>query len=177
MIMIVVKTMDFSVMNLAILSNKSKKKSKSFDVIEHFNKNSATIYSVGKANTHSFFSGRKRRDKYHMADPQTKQAAIDKSKEIGVKEAARLFNVPIKSLKRWLIVGSERQKGGGRKTKDPEMEVKLFKWYEQQKEKGLLVSSKDIKEMALKFSNCKDFLASKGWLDKFKTRFQLKLCN
>jgi hypothetical protein len=48
---------------------------------------------------------------------------------VGLKEASGIFNAPIKSLKRWLKVGHERKKGGGRKTKDPHMEKHLYKWY------------------------------------------------
>jgi hypothetical protein len=39
-------------------------------------------------------------------------------------------------------VGCERKKGGGRKTKDPEMEKKVFAWYELEKNGGRLVTAK-----------------------------------
>lgn len=62
-----------------------------------------------------------------MLDPDTKKKAIEMAKNHkSLKEAASFYNVPIKSLKRWLKVGHERKKGGGRKTKDPAMEKKLY---------------------------------------------------
>jgi hypothetical protein len=51
------------------------------------------------------------------------------AQKVGVKQAAEKYDVPLKSLKRWLKVGYERKKGGGRKTKDPQMEIELYRWY------------------------------------------------
>ena len=65
-----------------------------------------------------------------MLDPNTKRQAIDLARRTSLKEAAVKFNVPSKSLKRWLKVGHERKKGGGRKTKDPDMEKQLYLWYQ-----------------------------------------------
>ena len=48
------------------------------------------------------------------------------AKERGAKTSANHFGVPLKSLKRWMKVGWQRKKGGGRKTKDPEMEKRLY---------------------------------------------------
>ena len=75
------------------------------------------------------------RSKYRMLDQETKKKAIEialRNKEglnQGLKQASEMFNAPIKSLKRWMKVGHQRKKGGGRKTKDPVMEKKLYKWY------------------------------------------------
>ena len=85
------------------------------------------------------------------------------------------FNVPIKSLKRWLKVGHERKKGGGRKTKDPNMEKQLYQWYLRQKEQGIQLTARMVKDKAKLLSKCPDFIASKGWLDKFKIRFRLDI--
>lgn len=32
-----------------------------------------------------------------------------------------------------------------------------------------------IKERAIKLKTCPDFIASKGWLDKFKIRYRLEI--
>lgn len=40
---------------------------------------------------------------------------------------------------------------------------------------GHLVTAKMIKEKAIKLTTCKDFIASKGWLDKFKIRYRLDI--
>jgi hypothetical protein len=81
------------------------------------------------------------------------------------------MNVPIKNLKRWVLNGPKRKKGG-RKTHDPQMETKLFDWICQFKEiYKELPSRKKIKEMAIKYSNFSNsFKASKGWYEKFMIR-------
>lgn len=78
-------------------------------------------------------------------------------------------------MKRWIKVGWERKKGGGRKTKDPEMEKRLYQWYVEMKDQSNPVTAKMIKDMAIKLSSCGDFIASKGWLDKFKIRYRLEI--
>jgi hypothetical protein len=70
-----------------------------------------------------------------MNSPDSKKLAIKIANKIGVHKAAEECDVPVKSLKRWLKVGHERMKGGGRKTKDPQMEAALYKWYEQMRTK------------------------------------------
>lgn len=54
-----------------------------------------------------------------MLSSEIKSKAIQMAEKNGIKKAAQQYNVPIKSLKRWLKVGVERKKGGGRKSKDP----------------------------------------------------------
>jgi hypothetical protein len=78
-------------------------------------------------------------------------------------------------LKRWIKVGCDRKKGGGRKTKDPTMEATLFSWYKSMKDRGNNVTAKMIKEKAINITSCQDFIASKGWLDKFKIRYKLDI--
>ena len=65
--------------------------------------------------------------------------------------------------------------GGGRKIRDPEMEKKLYAWYNQLKIEGIPVTPKMIKQKALDITKFKDFIASKGWLEKFKRKFNLEL--
>ena len=79
--------------------------------------------------TPSATSHRHARAKYRMLSPETKMRAIAHADKFGIKEAANLYKVPTKSLKRWLKVGFLRKKGGGRKTKDPDMEKLLYQWY------------------------------------------------
>ncbi|CAI2359315.1 unnamed protein product [Moneuplotes crassus] len=149
----------------------SVKKCKSFDIAENFVGSNMTHENKNSKAQSSFL--RKRRLKYRMFSPQVKREAIQSAIEKGVKEASKIHNVPIKSLKRWMVFGSQRQKGGGRKTKDPEMERKLYNWYLEQQENNIVVTAKSIKDMALKFTRCDDFLASKGWLEKFKNNYNL----
>lgn len=66
--------------------------------------------------------------------------------------------------------------GGGRKIRDPDMEIKLYNWYN---EYHIInknpVTSKMIKQKALEFTKFRDFIASKGWLEKFKRKHHLEL--
>ena len=55
------------------------------------------------------------------------------------------------------------------------MEQKLFHWIKDLREKGTIVTTNMVKEQARKLTKCKDFIASKGWLDKFKIRFDLMI--
>ncbi len=56
------------------------------------------------------------------------------------------------------------------------MEDKLKKWFYQYHEvEGHKVKASDIKRKALDFSNDSTFRASKGWLQKFKYRYNIKL--
>lgn len=83
-----------------------------------------------------------------MLDPETKKKAIELAKQENIKVASLTFNVPPKSLKRWLKVGYLRKKGGGRKTKDPAMEKELFNWYKVMKNQNIPITARMIKEKA-----------------------------
>lgn len=66
--------------------------------------------------------------------------------------------------------------GGGRKIRDPYMENKLLEWFENyHNTKGNKVTTKEFKKKALFFSKDKDFVASKGWLQKFRKKHKIKL--
>lgn len=45
-----------------------------------------------------------------------------------LKEASEMLGISEKNIRRWLVWGVDRKKGGGRKTVDPEMEKKLVAW-------------------------------------------------
>ena len=53
------------------------------------------------------------------------------TKQSNVKLISRKYGVPFKSLKRWVLYGCDRKKGGGRKEKDPKMEAQLYEWYKE----------------------------------------------
>ena len=55
------------------------------------------------------------------------------------------------------------------------MEKKLYAWYVQLKSENIPVTPKMIKQKALAITKFKDFIASKGWLEKFKRKFKLEL--
>ena len=56
------------------------------------------------------------------------------------------------------------------------MVAKLLKWFDNyHKVEGHKVTSRDFKKKALDFSNDSTFRASKGWLQKFKKRYNIQL--
>ena len=56
------------------------------------------------------------------------------------------------------------------------MVAKLLKWFDNyHKVEGHTVTSRDFKKKALDFSNDSTFRASKGWLQKFKKRYNIQL--
>ena len=89
----------------------------------------------------------------------------------------KMCKVPRKSLRRWSHVGCLRKKGCGRKTKNPKMEEQLVQWYNEVKKRNVNVTAKMIREKAVEISNDKDFLASKGWLEKFKKKNGIQIVN
>jgi hypothetical protein len=50
------------------------------------------------------------------------------------------------------------------------MEEKLLLWYNDKIKTNVNVTAKMIRDKAVEISNDKDFLASKGWLEKFKKK-------
>ena len=56
------------------------------------------------------------------------------------------------------------------------MEKKLYEWYKAYHIKeGNPVTAKMIKLKALEFKKCKEFCASKGWLEKFRKKYNLEI--
>ena len=120
----------------------------------------------------------KYRKHYFMFTSEAKEFCLNlmKINHLPFDVVMKMCKVPRKSLRRWLFVGSQRKKGCGRKTKNPEMEEKLVEWYNEiSKENGVSVTSKMVREKAMKISEDKDFLASKGWLEKFKKKFNIRI--
>ena len=126
-------------------------------------------------NSEAFLELRKKK-KYNMISSETKRSYVEMAKETDAKEVSKNFGIPLKSLKRWLLLGHERKKGGGRKLKDPEMEKKLYDWYKEYHDRSQkIVTAKLVKQKALEFTKCKDFIASKGWLEKFRKQHNLDI--
>ena len=56
------------------------------------------------------------------------------------------------------------------------MEIKLLKWYFNYHEiEGKKIKTSEFKKKALFFSNDSTLRASKGWLQKFRKRYDIKL--
>lgn len=127
------------------------------------------VPSSGADSSLSNSNKRKFKGKYQMFTAEFKKHVVQYSNINGIKQACDKFDVPLKSLKRWILVGYERKKGGGRKSIDPIMEFKLLEWYANQKKNdpNFEIKSNALREKAIEFKSNKDFLASKGWFQKF----------
>ena len=56
------------------------------------------------------------------------------------------------------------------------METILFSWYtELRNVKNIAITAKMVKLKALEITKFSDFIASKGWLEKFKKKYKLEL--
>ena len=132
--------------------------------------------NISKSNSISKMKQRKIRFKYRMYSKEEKEFCLDlvMSKRYNINDVANCCQVPLKSLKRWLRVGCERKKGGGRKVKDPELESKLLIWYDEMLSKGMKPRYGTVRQKALKMTKSKNFMASKGWFEKFKKKYDLK---
>ena len=119
----------------------------------------------------------KYRKHYFMFTSEAKQFCLDliNIKKLSFDIVMKMCKVPRKSLRRWSHVGCNRKKGCGRKTRNPEMENKLVEWYKEVVNKNINVSAKMIRDKAVEISEDKDFLASKGWLEKFKKKFNIRI--
>ena len=119
----------------------------------------------------------KYRKHYFMFTSEAKQFCLDliNIKKLSFDIVMKMCKVPRKSLRRWSHVGCNRKKGCGRKTRNPEMENKLVEWYNETVNQNINVSAKMIRDKAVEISEDKDFLASKGWLEKFKKKFNIRI--
>ena len=119
----------------------------------------------------------KYRKHYFMFSSEAKQFCLDliNKKNFSFDIVMKMCKVPRKSLRRWSYVGCNRKKGCGRKTKNPEMEEKLVDWYNDIIKNETCVTAKMIREKAVEISSDKEFLASKGWFEKFKRKFNIKI--
>lgn len=110
-----------------------------------------------------------------------KQVKINKNE----KEVADIYGIKLKTVHRWVTKGFKKNQGklkylyiigGGRKIREPEMVDKLLKWYYTRSIiEGQKITTKDFKKKALEFSKDMTFRASKGWLQKFRKRYNIKL--
>ena len=143
-----------------------------YDIIKSKKINSSKMNEILQVNDDD-----KYRKHYFMFTSEAKQFCLDliNIKKLSFDIVMKMCKVPRKSLRRWSHVGCNRKKGCGRKTRNPEMENKLVEWYREEIGGGANVSAKMIRDKAVEISGDKDFLASKGWLEKFKKKFGIRI--
>lgn len=111
------------------------------------------------------------RGNYNMLDLDERVKILQYASKNGIDAAHSKFNICKSRIRRYINHGADRKKGGGRKTLDPYMETNLLKWIEKSAKNTLCFPSRCIiKEKAKEISIVGDFLASKGWCDKFFKR-------
>ena len=103
-----------------------------------------------------------------------KHEAIELAKKVGIKKASILLNIQKKNINRWMTKGFFHKKGGGRKTRNPEMEKQIVEnAYEYIKKYKKFPTRKFIRTLALSYVS-ETFKASKGWCDKFMLRNKVR---
>jgi hypothetical protein len=119
----------------------------------------------------------KYRKHYFMFSAEAKKFCLDllQNEKVPFEVIIKMARVPRKSLRRWSLVGIYRKKGCGRKIRDPIMEQNLINWYKESINKKIFPTAKLIREKAIELSGDKNFLASKGWLEKLKKKYDIKI--
>lgn len=116
---------------------------------------------------------------YSWLWPSFKVMAVEavQQEKLSPKQLELLTKISQKNIRRWVEQGPLRKKGAGRKTSDSEMEKNLVSWIQNLISKqssskiiGNIVKRKELMAKAKLFSNNKQFIASKGWCDKFMIR-------
>ena len=91
-------------------------------------------------------------------------------------QITKIFNIPIRSLYRWIKSGFIRKKGSGRKISSVSFETKLLSWYNKQRQNNInnKVTTTEFKnkskEIYMEESRINQFKASYGWMRKFIKR-------
>lgn len=113
-----------------------------------------------------------------MVPLQERIDILEQVSRLGVKEVAKKNKICYKRINRWLKNGPKRKKGAGRKPLLPALESKLVEDIEKYS-----LCNKEIpkfawiQERALDMTRTEgiEFIASKGWKDKFMKRHAQKI--
>ena len=147
--------------------NKSNLLEKTLELMLKNNKNESSIKKVLKKKII------RSRHHYIIYSTEAKKFCIDliKISKWNSEIISLICEVPSKNIKRWIKLGVIRKKGGGRKTKFANLEKDLVYWFYDSIDNNFYPIANDIRNKALEICNDKDFLASKGWLDKFIKKY------
>lgn len=150
-----------------IKTNKLNLLEKTLEIMIKYNINESSIKKVLKKKII------RSRHHYIIYSTEAKKFCIDliKISKWNSEIISLICEVPSKNIKRWIKLGIIRKKGGGRKTKFPNLEKELVYWFYDCIDKNFYPIANDIRNKALEICKDKDFLASKGWLDKFIKKY------
>lgn len=113
----------------------------------------------------------KSRGNYNMLTLDQRVQLLNFASKNGIDATHHKYRICKSRIRRYLSNGADRKKGGGRKTLDPDMEINLLNWIEKSTIDSMSFPSRClIKEKARSLTRVDNFLASKGWCDKFFKR-------
>ena len=117
----------------------------------------------------------KYRAHYFIYTSEAKKFCLSLVKEhkLSFNVVANMCRIPKRNLRRWFLVGSERIKGSGAKTKYLKTEEKLFEWYKINKNKGVIFNGEMLRNQAKIINDDKAFRASRVWLNRFKKKYNI----
>ena len=116
-------------------------------------------------------------DKIKLLPPHASHRLLSETFAVSRSTIARLINEEQNLRKKFsqkeMMKHGKRQRDG----KDPEVEEALNKWFRSILDKGVRISGLLLKSKAEEFalkSGKTDFVATEGWLSRWKTRHQIK---
>ncbi|CAD8057567.1 unnamed protein product [Paramecium sonneborni] len=144
------------------------------------NKKQIKYQQLKKFYMHLFFQKNKQQKNYYniLSTDEKKEAiealAANPSDE-NFEIQSHKYNTTIRNLKRWFNQGYVRKSGCGRKRVNPQAVAELEKWILcETKKEGKKITRDQIKSKALEIFNSDTFKASKMWMDKFLSEYDIK---
>lgn len=123
-----------------------------------------------QASGHVFGENTKPRIFRYKFPLHVKHEAIELAKREGIARASALLSISKKNIYRWMNKGFFHKRGGGRKTRNPEMERLIVEKSLEYIRAYKKVPPRSYTIEIGKFFISENFKASKGWVDKFITR-------
>ena len=113
-----------------------------------------------------------------------KISAAKYAKETTISEASRKFEVDRKRIREWIVhfdagklqersQSSKRLSGAGRRLRDAAIDQDIFEWFTERRSQGQRITGKGLLQEAQRrffAGGVTSFKASRGWLEKWKTR-------
>lgn len=127
-----------------------------------------------KYNRHKLNLAEFRGETYVMYTREEKRVIIRFAKRHGAEVASRVMNISKQKVIRYVLIGEQRKKGGGRKILSPVLDSMLLQWIQNHRDDPDSVKSsyyclQKAKEIAQQIGFV-DFKGSQGWLANFRKR-------
>lgn len=133
------------------------------------------------------------RRKSFSAEFKTEVLKYIKDKNCSNNAAARHFGIDEKNIRRWKtqsdplhtivkdgLTKAKHLPGSGRRPLSDDLEELVYQWINKKRSEKQRVTRKEIQQKALELYEStikgeEEFLASKGWVEKFMTRYSISL--